>query len=295
MTLDDLRAFVAACQAGNLSAAARELSRTQSAVSQHVKRLEGELGLTLLERQPRGVTPTHAGDILYRAAHQGIGHIEDALRQLRDLRRGAGGAVRITTGPTTVRHFMAAAIVAFRRRYPAVSLDFRTENSSRACLAALTANDADIAWITIGPPARGIEQHPVIELPWVLAVRPEDPLAGRDSIEAADLATLHHIQLPADSASGAQLMDQLRQQGARPASTTSVADWDTAILLAELGLGHALVPALPGWATSQHGGLRLIPVPSLPRLTAGWAVRQWSALSPLAQGFAREVAAQLPT
>lgn len=61
MTLEDLRVFVAVCRAGSLSAVARELACTQSAVSQHVKRLEREAGVSLLERRPRGVVPTYAG------------------------------------------------------------------------------------------------------------------------------------------------------------------------------------------------------------------------------------------
>lgn len=293
MTLDDLRVFVACCEAGNLSAVAREQSRTQSAVSQHVRRLEHELGVTLLERRPRGVAPTEAGRVLHEAARQGIGHIEQALRQVRDLRRGDGGTIRIATGATTVRHFMSAGVVAFRRRYPKINLEFRTENSSRGCCDALIADEADLAWVTVGAPVRGVEQRPVIELPWVLAVREDDPLAGHSSIGPADLAKIRHIQLPEYSASRAQLQDQLARHGAHLTATTSVADWDTAILLAELGLGHAVVPALPGHAYANHSALRLIPIPMLPPLAAGWAVRQWDAISPLAREFAGTITASL--
>ncbi|WP_030543401.1 LysR family transcriptional regulator [Streptomyces albus] len=287
MTLDDLRTFVAVCEAGSLSAVARDQHRTQSAVSQHVRRLERELGLGLLERRPRGVTPTHAGRVLYAAAAEGIGGIDLALRRLRELRDGEAGSLRITTGATTVRHFMAEAVVAYRERYPGVSLEFQTENSSRGCFAALAADDADLAWITIGPPVRGIEQRPVVELPWVLAVRDDDPLAGKSAVGPGDLAGIQHIRLPGNSTSGSRLDTQLPRLGVPSASATSVADWDTAVLLAELGLGHALVPAMPG--PPPAGRVRLVPVPALPPLSVGWAVRQWDALSPLARAFADAV------
>jgi DNA-binding transcriptional LysR family regulator len=292
MTLDDLRVFVAVCRAGSLSAVARELSCTQSAVSQHVRRLEREVGTDLMERQPRGVVPTRAGRLLQAAAADGIAGLDAALRRLADLVHGDGGSVRITTGATTVRHFMSAAVVEFRHRHPEVSLEFQTENSSRSCFDALAAHDLDLAWVTIGAPVRGIEQRPVIDLPWVLAVHVDDPLATRSRIEPRDLAGIRHIRLPENSTSRARLDAAFAEWGVHVTSDTGVADWDTAILLAELGLGHAVVPALPGWRGPAHPSLRFVPIPDLPALSAGWAVRKWNALAPPARVFADLVAAR---
>lgn len=283
--------FVAVCRAGSLSAVARELGCTQSAVSQHVRRLEREVGLGLVERQARGVVPTRAGRILERAAADGIAGLDLALRRLDELVRGDGGTVRIATGGTTVRHFMAEAVVEFRGRYPEVSLEFQTENSSRGCFDALADHGLDLAWVTLGPPVRGVEQRTVAELPWVLAVHADHELAGRERIEAAELAGLRIVGLPERSTSRAHLDAAYRELGIPvSASDTSVADWDTAILLAELGLGHAVVPALPGLPGPGHPGLRFLPVPALPPLAVGWAVRGWDTLSPAAHAFADTVA-----
>ncbi|MGY6026585.1 LysR family transcriptional regulator [Streptomyces spinosirectus] len=296
MTLDDLRVFVAVCRAGSLSAVARDLSCTQSAVSQHVRRLERETGMSLLERQPRGVVPTAAGRILCDAAADGITGLDLALRRLGDLVNGDSGSVRITTGGTTVRHFMAEAIVSFRRHHPKASLEFQTETSSRGCFDALLAGNLDLAWITVGAPVRGIEQRPVVDLPWVLALRSDDPLAARPRIDAGDLRGIRLVRLPTNSTSGAHLDTALAELGIRTGSDTSVADWDTALLLAELGVGHAVVPAVPGLPAPGSGSpLRLIPIPALPPLSVGWAARRWDALSPLARNFADAVAASCTT
>ncbi|MFF1380288.1 LysR family transcriptional regulator [Streptomyces sp. NPDC058308] len=289
MTLDDLRVFVAVCRSGSLSAVARDLTCTQSAVSQHIKRLERETGIALLERHPRGVVPTPAGRLLHTAAAGGLGDIDHALRRLRDLVQGEAGSVRVTTGSTTVRHFMSSAVVAFRRHHPNVSLEFETTHSSRDCFDALLAGGLDLAWITLGEPVRGIEQRPVVELPWVLAVAVADPLAAKSRIDTADLADISLIGLPENATSRSRLDAWLAASGTAPTSDTSVADWDTAILLAELGLGHAIVPDLPAWHGPAHPGLRLIPIPGLPTLWTGWAVRRWDALSPLARAFADTV------
>jgi DNA-binding transcriptional LysR family regulator len=291
VTLEDLRVFIAVYETGNLSTVARILSCTQSAVSQHVKRLERETGLALIERQPRGVVPTQAGRILYQAALGGIGSLDTALRQLGELRDGHGGAVKITTGGVTVRHFMAEAITTFRRRHPNVTLEFRSAHSARRCIELLHSGRVDLAWITLGQPLPGIQQRPVIDLPWVLVVHADDSLAGREAIYPEDLAAIRYIAHPENSASRQRLEESFVRVGSSPPVPVGVADWDTAILLAELGIGHAVLPALPRLVLSDDSPIRAIPIPDLTPLTVGWATRQWNALSPLATEFADLVAA----
>ncbi|MFM9462603.1 hypothetical protein ACKI1K_07090, partial [Streptomyces scabiei] len=70
------------------------------------------------------------------------------------------------------------------------------------------------------------------------------------------------IRLPPNSTSGAHLDTVFTERGIRTGSDTSVADWDTALLLAELGLGHAVVPAVPGLSKpGDASSLRLMPIP----------------------------------
>lgn len=180
---------------------------------------------------------------------------------------------------------MSAAVVDFRRRFPQASIEFQTETSSRGCFDALTAGGVDLAWITLGPATRTIEQRPVVEL-WSLAVSAADPLAAKAFLEPADLQDARLIGLPENSTSRQQLGTWLAESGIRPVFDTSVADWDTAILLAELGLGHAVVPALPAWSGPGHPDLRLIPIPALlpsqraGRCAAGTPSPRWPERSP---------------
>ncbi len=288
MTLDDLRVFIAVYEAGNLSEVARDLSRTQSAVSQHVKRLEVETGLALIERQPRGVSPTEAGRILYEAALSGLASLGSALNRLEELRDGTGGVVRVTTGGVTVRHFMAEAITTFRERNSEVMLEFQSAQSARRCIELLRAGRVDLAWITLGQALPGVQQRPVIDLPWVLVVNRDDPLAEKTEIHPDDLAGIRHIAHPENSASRRRLEEDFVRLGKGPETQVGVADWDTAILLAEMGIGHAILPALPRLESET---VRAIPIKALTPLTVGWAVRQWDALGPLAEEFADLVAA----
>lgn len=289
MTLEDLRVFVTVYKAGNLSAAARTLSCTQSAVSQHIKRLEKQTGLDLFERRPRGVAPTRAGQVLYQAALAGIGSLDAALRHLGELRNGHGGTVCVTTGGVTVRHFMASAITAFRSRHADVNLEFRSASSTRRCIELLHEGQMDLAWITLGPPLPGIQQRPVLDLPWVLAVHTDDPLAARKSIGPGDLAAIRYLAYPESSTSRQRLEENMVRLGVSLPVPVGIADWDTAILLAELGVGHAILPALPGIGEPSAGPVRTIPIPALTPLTVGWAARHWNLLSPLAAEFAELV------
>jgi DNA-binding transcriptional LysR family regulator len=284
--------FITVYDTGNLSAVARTLRCTQSAVSQHIKRLEQQTGLALIERQPRGVAPTQAGRILYQAALGGIASLDAALRQLGELRDGRSGTVSVTTGGVSVRHFMAEAIVAFRGRHPDVTLEFRSAYSTGQCLGLLHGGQVDLAWITLGQPQPGIQQRPIVRLPWILVVHADDPLATRDSIGPADLATIRYIAYPETSASRQQLEQGFARLGITPPALAGIADWDTAALLAELGIGHAILPALPRLTDPADSPIHTIPIPALDPLIVGWAVRQWNVLSPLAAEFAELAAAQ---
>jgi DNA-binding transcriptional LysR family regulator len=291
VTLEDLRVFVTVHKTGNLSAAARTLSCTQSAVSQHIRRLEKETGLALIERRPRGVAPTPAGRVLYQAALAGIASLDAALRYLGELRTGNGGTVSVTTGGVTVRHFMASAILAFRRRHPGVTLEFQSAYSTRRCVELLHEGQIDLAWITLGPPLPGIQQRPVLDLPWVLAVHADDPLAAREAISPDDLAAIRYLAYPEGSTSRQRLEDNFARLGISPPAPVGIADWDTALLLAELGIGHAILPALPRLTDPPASPVRAVPIPALDPLPVGWAARQWNLLSPLATEFAELVTA----
>ena len=195
-------------------------------------------------------------------------------------------SIRVTTGAISVRHFMSEAVIEFRYRNPQASLAFRTASTSGECLAALLKDEADLAWVTMSGPVPGVELRPALELPWVLAMRAGEIYSERAFVEVPELSGLRLIKLPEDSASGARLAAGLADVSL--ASDVGIADWDTALLLAELAVGHAIVPRVPG-PLPVDGALRLVPVRGLTPLSVGWAARSWDALPPTARTFAETV------
>ncbi|MGH9102043.1 MAG: LysR family transcriptional regulator [Acidimicrobiales bacterium] len=282
MTLDDLRVLVAVCEARSLSSAARELLCTQSAVSQHVRRLERETGVALVDRGPKGVTATFAGRVLQEAAMDALASLDGARRALEELRRGETGRLRVATGGTTVRHFMSGAVVRFRARHPRAGLDLQSASSTTRCIEAVRADRADLAFVTTGPAVRGIDQVPAVRIPWALLVPASDPLGRRRALAPAELGGIRYVALSEGSTSRRQLEEALADRGVRLVSTTSVDDWDTAGLLVELGFGEAIVPAIHASHLAGERPLRAVPITGLPPVTFGWAARRWSALGPLA-------------
>lgn len=284
MTLDDLRLFVATCEAGSLSAVARRFGTTQPAVSQRVRRLERAFDMALFERGRRGVTPTAAGRILLTAAADALGALDAGRRELDRLREGAGGSLRVSTGGTTLRHFMTRPLAEFRRRYPAVTFDYVSASSTRQCLDALRTDRADLAFVTLAG-ADELERRPTVRTPWVLVVATDDPLTAGPPPRVADLHAIHPIGMPTHATSRAQLDDDLTDHGVRLRYSATVDDWDTAVQLVELGVGQSIVPALWVHDLAARPGLRALTLDELLPVTFGWATRRWEALPLYARAF----------
>jgi DNA-binding transcriptional LysR family regulator len=295
MTLEDLRTFNAVCEAHSLSAVARKLDCTQPAVAQHVSRLERELGVALLERTPKGTVVTPAGRLLYEATSASLGALAMARHEIQRLRDGKAGRLSIATGGTTVRHFMRDAVIQFRQRYPDAPIHFEPGDSTRHCLDAVARRAADMAFVTIGGAVRGFEQRPLLRMPLVLLVRRDDPRARRRSLRMADLKAIHYISLPDSTSSHAFIREHLAREGVALVPAMHVDDFDTANVFVELGLGHAIVPAVQGRSFSRSGRVVGIPIQGLPPIAVGWAARSFALLPPLALEFMdllRKIAAQ---
>ncbi|GAB2876535.1 hypothetical protein GCM10027074_50720 [Streptomyces deserti] len=100
-----------------------------------------------------------------------------------------------------------------------------------------------------------------------------------------------HLGLGADHRREVGAAVEGQQGGGEAVAQLHVPDWDTALLPAELGLGRAVVPALPGHAVPRDDGPpRLVSLRALPPLSVGWAVRRWDALTPPTRAFADTVA-----
>jgi DNA-binding transcriptional LysR family regulator len=285
MTLEDLRILVAACEAGSLSSLARELKRTQSSISQHIARLERELGMQLFERHARGVVPTPAGRLLKDFALEGLDAIEVGLKRVRALRHGDTATLTITTGGTTVRHFMRSAIVRFRREHASVNLRFLPASSTRRCFEILRLSQAELGFVTTGDPPRGIKERTIARQQLFLLVARRDPLAKRRRLHVQDLRDIRYLGLAGGTTHHDAIEQAARERGVELKPEVVFDDFDTAKIFVELDLGQAIVPAMQAHNFARGSSVRAVPISDLPPISIGWAYRHWQHLTPAAHQF----------
>ena len=119
-----LRAFVTVSETGTVSRAADRLARTQAAVSMQLQRLEGDVGVQLLRRSPRGVTLTQAGEILLAYARKTIALGEDARRQIAGLQ--LVGRIRLGIIEDLAVTRLPSLLADFRCRHPSIEIELMT-------------------------------------------------------------------------------------------------------------------------------------------------------------------------
>ena len=126
MDLNAVRMFVAAVQAGSLSAAAARLDMALPTLSRRIRELEAELNVRLFERNARGVKLTDAGTRLYEHASRGIDSLEDAARAVPSDEAQLRGTLRLSIPPSCEPWW--DLIAAFQRNHPQVRVSvFTTE------------------------------------------------------------------------------------------------------------------------------------------------------------------------
>src|SRR6267142_3069093 len=138
-SLETLRVFEVACRHGSYSEAARELHVTHSAVSQRIRQLEDELGLTLFERQGNRMVPTPSGLRLQAGVKSAFSELGAALGSLQTRRTDA--EVTVSLLPVMAARWLVPRLSRFKARFPRINLHIKTGQS----LANFKSDGVDIA------------------------------------------------------------------------------------------------------------------------------------------------------
>jgi DNA-binding transcriptional LysR family regulator len=147
MELRQLEYLAAVVSHGSVGRAAQEIYVTQSALSQQIARLEDELGLTLLNRGPKGVEPTPAGLEFLDHARAILGRVSEARAVVDDHLGAIRGVARVVATSYDSRE-LPAALASFHRAHPQVQLAFQ-HSSAAQIVEQLASGVADVALLAV--------------------------------------------------------------------------------------------------------------------------------------------------
>jgi DNA-binding transcriptional LysR family regulator len=210
-----LRQFLAVATEGSLSAAAAALAMTQPALTKNIQKLEREAGARLFERLPRGVALTAFGRVLLVHARRVEAECRAADLRLAAVRRARPAVLRVGAGLMFSTAIVPNAVVALQRRYPDVGIELVsaiTEDN----FPRLVAGELDLIFGQL-PPAASISGdlvcRPMVALAMHIVADASHPLAGRPSVQAADLLEYPWVVIQRDR-------DQIAALGAALAKET---------------------------------------------------------------------------
>jgi DNA-binding transcriptional LysR family regulator len=283
MTFTQLEIFALVAELRGFTAAAMQLSISQSAVSHAVRTLERELGVELIERQQAGLELTRIGRQLLGRSREILGLAESMRQEATDSIGLKQGSLRIASfGPTSSLKLLPAILEHYRRRYPGIEVRV-DEGADHEAVQWIYDRSVDVGFVVL--PQDQFDTVPLIEDQLVALLPATHPLAGRRSLALADLCDSPFIMTAAGCAplieplfSNARLVPKVRYR---------ISQVLTILGMVERGDGLAIVAelALPERLAQQHPGLVKISLKPAARRRIGLAVRDLRQATPAARAF----------
>ncbi|HEY6034487.1 MAG TPA: LysR family transcriptional regulator [Kofleriaceae bacterium] len=253
MELRQLRYFLAVAEAENFTAAAHHLHLAQPALSQQIRALENELGVTLLERGARRSRLTDAGERMVARARRILLEVEGAKQDLGAHASGRRGKVRFGCALQTLSEGrLPALLVEFRRRFPEVEIAFREAHSlqlgelladGQLDLALVHLGRGETAGLRVDYDLAAIAFDRLYEEPLVVAVGPRHRLVRRARVRLDELADEDFVSFGPGSTVRELVARAAQQAGFVPRSAISALNLGTVRALVSAGLGIAVIPA----------------------------------------------------
>lgn len=239
-----LAMFVAVAEELNFTRAAERMAIAQPPLSQHIRRLEEELGVQLFARTSRKVELTVAGRQLLKGARELLAKRAEVINSTRRAAGGETGVLRLTVGSSGAFALVAEIVRAFRLRTPGVTVQLH-EQATEQAVSALVAGEMDVAIL------RGPFKHPDLQVERLLRDRlelvlPDDHrLARQREALLTDVAGEPMILFPRHMASA--LHDEITslciRAGFSPLISQEGSSWASVVGLVGAGLGFTIAPA----------------------------------------------------
>lgn len=293
MTLRQLEILRAVVRYRTTVAAARQLGLSQPAVSNALKTMEAQAGFALFERINNRLFATREAQELYAQAEAIFAHHDLFATKLRDLKESRAGQLRIVATPPIGYGIIPIALKSFLAQRPQVRVFFDVRRYE-GVVESVETNLVELGF------ALGLEAHPTLHSDAVFAgdmvcvMKPGHPLARKKVVSAADMRGHPFIALERGTRLGEAVRDAFAKSGATFDFAVEVRYCNTACVLADSGVGIAVVDP---FSPQAGNGYDLITRPFAPA-TRAIASATWSSarpLSRLAQAFLADVHAAART
>jgi DNA-binding transcriptional LysR family regulator len=292
LNLHLLRLFATVAKAGSFSKAADILLLSQPSISKGVRDFELQLGCRLLDRTPRGVTPTREGLALLRHADTLFAAERDAEEELRALRSLDSGSLRIGASTTIATYFLPDYLGAFHGRHPGIDLQLASANT-RDIAQMMLAHEIEVGLVE-GP----VEDEGLLAEPWrtdemVLIAGPHHAFAReRTAIEPGRIAGEIFIMREPGSGSREVVTQALARLRIDPARTLEIGSTEAIKQMVAAGLGVAIVSAAAAKDQVALGRLKTIEMRNLSIVRTLWKLKAPGRVEvPAATAFERLIAA----
>ena len=243
-TLRQLQYFIAVAEQGSVTRAAQNLSISQPSVTEAIKELEGDLGVELFERHPRGLSITHNGHQFLRHATKILASVSDARNAFSETKENSGGTLNIGVTSLVAGYVLSDLLARYRRACPGVEVSAIEDNGSYL-EHLLIGGELDVAVMVISNLRdRMALQAEILETsPYRLWLPMGHPLVSADIISVADIAREPLIMLTVDEIeeNTGKLLSAL---GARPHVAFRTRSVEAVRSLVATGAGVALLPDL---------------------------------------------------
>ncbi|MBI1296654.1 LysR family transcriptional regulator [bacterium] len=187
LNLHKLNIFATIAEAGSFTAAAEQLYLTQSAVSQHVRDLEAQLGTELFVRGRSGATLTPAGETLLGYVERVLWLLAEAESAVTDVTHLSEGQLHLGATSTAAVYLLPQWVRNFRRDYPSLRVSLQTE-SADAIVQALLADQIDLGFVEgAWPETQRLHHLPLQDSELRVVVGEDHPWRSRDRLSVREL------------------------------------------------------------------------------------------------------------
>ncbi|AUT62831.1 LysR family transcriptional regulator [Paraburkholderia terrae] len=261
-----LRYFVTLAETRHFGRAAARLNLSQPPLSRQLAALEASLGVTLIERSPRSVVLTAAGERFYEDAKAILASIEQAAKNARAAAIGDSGQLTIGFTMCAAYSVLPSYARAYGDAWPDVSLNLR-EVVSNDLASQVLSGQIDAAIMFPGAQSKDLDTRAIFTEPLCVALSREHPLARARQLKIGQLA--HEPFVMASEAVSpslrATIVDHCAQGGFAPDVRFEVQLQQTVLSLVDEGVGIALVPE--SMRKAQLAGVVFRPLADAPTIS----------------------------